>query len=208
MLLGARQFFEARKSTPLPYDAEVEYLQGDGNAYIDTGLTPARGSTVKLDGMVGFATGSMYRRFVYSDGNASVAHYSEFNADGLFGTGGAYAQIQLSPGVMYAASTTIASDRYDTEIEVDGVTYTASTTSFSSSYWGDIILFRLNNSYRGAGQRLGRTKIYVNDELKFDFQPVRFTNELGVTEGAMYDRVSGQLFRNAGTGNFSYGADK
>ena len=38
--------------------------------------------------------------------------------------------------------------------------------------------------------------------------PVRFTNESGVLEGAMYDRVSGQLFRNAGTGAFIIGPDK
>lgn len=37
---------------------------------------------------------------------------------------------------------------------------------------------------------------------------VRFTNEQGVSEGAMYDRVSGQLFRNAGTGAFTIGPDK
>ena len=40
-----------------------------------------------------------------------------------------------------------------------------------------------------------------------DFIPVRFTNEQGVSEGAMYDRVSGQLFRNSGTGVFIVGTD-
>lgn len=40
------------------------------------------------------------------------------------------------------------------------------------------------------------------------FVPVRFTNELGVSEGAMYDRVSGELFGNAGTGAFVIGPDK
>ena len=41
-----------------------------------------------------------------------------------------------------------------------------------------------------------------------DIVPVRFTNELNQSEGAMYDRVSGQLFRNAGTGAFTIGPDK
>ena len=41
-----------------------------------------------------------------------------------------------------------------------------------------------------------------------DFIPVRFTNSLGQTEGAMYDRVSGQLFGNSGTGEFIIGPDK
>lgn len=40
------------------------------------------------------------------------------------------------------------------------------------------------------------------------FVPVRFTNELGVSEGAMYDKVSGQLFRNQGSGSFILGPDK
>ena len=37
--------------------------------------------------------------------------------------------------------------------------------------------------------------------------PVRFTNEYGIAEGAMYDTVSGKLFRNIGTGEFSFGGD-
>ena len=41
-----------------------------------------------------------------------------------------------------------------------------------------------------------------------NFIPVRFTNEFGQTEGAMYDRVSGQLFRNQGTGSFVIGPVK
>ena len=48
-----------------------------------------------------------------------------------------------------------------------------------------------------------------NVVLVRDFIPVRFTNELGQSEGAMYDRVSGELepFRNKGTGAFLWGPD-
>jgi hypothetical protein len=45
-------------------------------------------------------------------------------------------------------------------------------------------------------------KIYRNDVLVFDGIPVR----IGAT-GYMYDRVSGQLFGNSGTGNFVLGPD-
>ena len=41
-----------------------------------------------------------------------------------------------------------------------------------------------------------------------DLIPVRFINERGETEGAFYDKVSGQLFGNAGTGAFIIGPDK
>lgn len=41
-----------------------------------------------------------------------------------------------------------------------------------------------------------------------DLIPVRFTNDLGVSEGAMYDKVSGKLFTNQGAGSFIIGPDK
>ena len=47
-----------------------------------------------------------------------------------------------------------------------------------------------------------------NDFFVRDFIPVKFTNESGETEGAMYDRVSGQIFYNQGTGAFVIGPDK
>ena len=46
-------------------------------------------------------------------------------------------------------------------------------------------------------------KIQMGDNHVRDFIPVRV-----VTVGYMYDRVSGQLFGNAGTGAFIIGPDK
>ena len=65
----------------------------------------------------------------------------------------------------------------------------------------------------GNLEQLSKAKIYalkftINSTTLRDFIPVRFTNENGVSEGAMYDRVSGQLFGNAGTGAFIIGPDK
>jgi hypothetical protein len=45
--------------------------------------------------------------------------------------------------------------------------------------------------------------MFDNDILVRDFIPVR----VGTT-GYMYDKVSGQLFGNSGTGEFILGADK
>lgn len=63
-------------------------------------------------------------------------------------------------------------------------------------------------------------KISLDETLVRDFQPVRFTNDLGQTEGAMYDRANPAvgmnpdgsartdgLYRNRGTGAFLYGND-
>jgi hypothetical protein len=54
-----------------------------------------------------------------------------------------------------------------------------------------------------VAEKIGGFKIEKNGVLVCDFIPVRIG-----TEGAMYDRVSGQLFRNAGTGAFTIGPDK
>lgn len=64
-------------------------------------------------------------------------------------------------------------------------------------------------------------QIWQNGVLVRDLIPVRFTNELGQSEGAMYDRANPTvgknpdgsprtdgLYRNRGTGAFLYGADK
>lgn len=62
------------------------------------------------------------------------------------------------------------------------------------------------NKYPGRGLYYG-FKMWNGNELVGDFIPVRFTNENGVSEGAMYDKVTKQLFRNQGTGSFQYGND-
>jgi hypothetical protein len=64
-------------------------------------------------------------------------------------------------------------------------------------------------------------KIWIGGAFIRDFIPVRFTNELGQSEGAMYDRANPTvgmnpdgsartdgLYRNRGTGIFVIGPDK
>ena len=63
-----------------------------------------------------------------------------------------------------------------------------------------------NNSL--AKTRLIEVVFSVDNTILGSFIPVRFTNEDGVSEGAMYDKVSGKLYRNAGTGAFIIGPNK
>ena len=49
--------------------------------------------------------------------------------------------------------------------------------------------------------------LFVGDELIMNLVPCRFINEVDENEGAMYDRISGNLFRNQGTGSFIIGPD-
>lgn len=56
--------------------------------------------------------------------------------------------------------------------------------------------------------KIGRCKLYLKGNVIYDFVPVRFLNEDNRWEGAMYDNVNGELFRNQGTGMFVIGPDK
>ena len=47
MVNGNRVNFVTKKL--LPYDAEVEYLQSDGTAHIDTGITPTLSYSVEME---------------------------------------------------------------------------------------------------------------------------------------------------------------
>lgn len=55
--------------------------------------------------------------------------------------------------------------------------------------------------------RIYSCRLYSGGAMTHDFVPIRFLNEDGEWEGALYDFVSGELFRNQGTGAFSYGQD-
>lgn len=204
--LGAKG---GEKGIQPPYDAEAEYLETDGNAYVSTGIVPSKNAIVEVRGQFGYASASSGRRFLIGDGNQNVAHYCEFNAKNEYGGGSVYTSPTLTGNALYRASMTImGATRAAYGIEVSGTTYTTGTSEFASGVFGGLSLFRLNQNYRGSGQRIARCEIYVNATLVRDFIPVRFTNELGQSEGAMYDRVSGQLFRNQGSGSFVIDPDK
>jgi hypothetical protein len=74
-------------------------------------------------------------------------------------------------------------------------------------------LFGMGNStgtglYQASAVRIYSFKASDSTGDLYDLQPVRFLNENGQSEGAMYDKVSKQLFRNKGTGSFKIGPDK
>jgi hypothetical protein len=86
-------------------------------------------------------------------------------------------------------------------LTVNGTTYSA-TGAYTNGL--NVTLFRANPGYEGSFKCYS-FKIYDTDgtTLLRDFIPVR---KNGV--GYLYDRVSGELFGNAGTGDFVLGPDK
>lgn len=96
------------------------------------------------------------------------------------------------------------------DINKNSITVNGTTSSYSQSVFQSIYndtLFGVTH-YDGSVLRcvsiirIYDFQIYENDVLVRDFIPVRRGNI-----GYMYDRVSGKLFGNKGTGNFILGAD-
>lgn len=211
MLVAARTGAWSPSGVPLPYDAEVEYLESTGKQYIDTGLVWDSGEWDCR--AVITALSSVHENYVISQ------HSS--------GQGAVYAFVYLNDHYAYlayrintAASSYVQSDFFGKTYEWHAH-YTNGNQTLSI---GNLVTLSANQVWKsGATQegmriiiggmrtygsmakdiRFGRVRIEHGNFLVRDFIPVRVGSI-----GYMYDRVSGQLFGNQGTGDFIIGQDK
>ena len=95
-------------------------------------------------------------------------------------------------------------------LTVAGSTLSRAAQTFTGA--GSVILFNFCNYVNGQRQMIAATvrpiriyscAIYDGSTLVRSYVPVR-----SGSVGYLYDRVSGQLFGNAGTGAFAIGPDK
>ena len=200
----------------LPYDAEVEYLESTGTQWIDT-LIPMQtirySSSIELKGMFlswtsGFpviAGGKRVDDFclcgihanidtVYARVNTKLVWRGWNNTPGLLNK---IFNVSVSAGGSFVF--TLGDVSYP-PIALDETLCTSSET-------GNLSLFSYEDCVRPTTGRIYSVKVILQGETIYDAIPVRFTNSNGQSEGAMYDRVSRKLFRNAGTGSFTIGPD-
>ena len=213
MLIGARQFFVTSKTMPLPYDAEVEYLESTGSQWIDTGITGRENMLVSCRLSANTANASN-NFLVAADGGSSSTRFWI---------------VTPSSGIRCAAITSV--NTIYSPLDANWHDVSVDTTSGAKKAFVDGVLAWSDSGSSGAVETVQTLKLFartagtgtvnmgygklasfsIKDTLSnlflIDSIPVRFTNELGQSEGAMYDRVSGELFRNAGTDTFLYGND-
>ena len=220
---GARQFFERRvaPTPPLPYDAEVEYLESTGTQWIDTGIygddnlfasvsCMATGQSANVRDVVG-ANDTSRDVFGYSFRiriiRNSIVKYS-------IGRNTTSSYTATVDSVVIWHDVTIDTTSGAKKIFIDGIQFGTTLTSTANKMATKVYLFAQNNDgvandfADGVRVSAFSVKDTTTGRMLLDLIPVRFTNELGESEGAMYDRVSGALFRNAGTGAFTIGPDK
>jgi len=205
----------APPTPPLPYDAEVEYLESTGTQWIDTGTTLKSYSQIDCDfiglglsnkAVFGCSNGSAYNSGAIELFWLESAVRTRFEVVAP-ASNSASQILAFSPS--YSVGT-LYSVRYNKDVfSLNG---DSGTSNWYSDYVGtrNLYIFATNRGSASYNSdcKMFLFKISANGTLVRDFIPVRFTNELGQSEGAMYDKVSGRLFRNQGTGAFTYGPDK
>ena len=181
-----------------PYNAEVEYLRSSRTQWIDTGILNTYGISVEVDFQI-INTGAIGVQ--YDILRRSTGIFIKFTSN----TG----RIEINNG--HINNKSIINNVYERKkifidstsktFLVNGIegTFVDEPTEFSHDY--TLCLFS-NAGLNGAVVKIYTAKFWDNGILVRDFIPVRIGSV-----GYMYDRVSGKLFGNKGTGNFTLGPD-
>lgn len=203
-------------SPALPYDSEIEYLESSGNG-ISTGqvinsnvLIPASCSHVEYHFKFMFVKnqkGVLCGHQTTSHGNprtylfySSMAQNArEFYAGNKIGSVSIPSQEIVDGYITLDEGGTLAFYRNGTLVNQFTLSGSALNKDFPLIIFGGSYGNSLDDL---ASIRLWDFSIIHGDTLVRDYIPVRVG-----TVGYMYDRVSGELFGNSGTGSFTLGAD-
>ena len=199
-----------------PSMVEIEYLQSDGNQWIELGIYGSNDLDFTIDfeptvlsdratnwngigSFFGCYEDSYY--FVLTAYNRSTTNKGSF----FFKTYGASQNATPQLGLTLTR-TTITKSGATLTCPNGNITLGRQSEPFTNSV--TMALFAQKNASSNTVERCGYMKLYSikferNNETLLDLIPVRIGQV-----GYMYNRVSGQLFENKGTGSFTLGNDK
>lgn len=184
-----------------PYDAEIEYLESTGTQYINTGVIPDT-QDVRVEITYADGTGHLFGSRKSSSFGAANNLWSAYAISSSvcridwIGVNTSILVTPLAKTIVFSSDATGSSITYNDTTNTGGI-----KTPINLS----LILFGVNTNGAisvATKMTLYSFKAWKNSILVLDLIPVRVGDV-----GYMYDRVSGQLFRNAGTGAFVLGSD-
>ncbi len=198
-----------------PYATRLEYIQSSGSQWIDTGVQGRVGVTAEVDvvptsindrTLLGSRTDSGNTRFY-------VIHWA--NSDFLGGLGTVPGPDNKYYWYWGRRAVVSAGNRYlirsvmengNQSVSVNGTA--VGTGTYSSTFDSGLSMYLFACHYGSsadykASARLYSAKIWLDGDLKRDFVPCK--DENGVA--CLYDLVSGDYFRNGGSGSFAAGAE-
>ena len=209
MMINRRRVCGGEK---LPYDAEIEYLESSGTQYIDTGI---KGNTLfkyiisyRLTERMGAPLFGMRNQATYSQGPVFSYTYGRQNDLVLYVNNSSHTN--RDDNYFYGKNDLneheLVIDFKNNILTIDG--NSAPVLRVPQAFETTYNMYLFSNNVAGTTSPPIKSRMYsykvFNDNLLVQVLiPVRVGNV-----GYMYDKVSGQLFGNAGTGSFILGPDK
>lgn len=215
MMSLRRRMFE-RKGGNLPYDAEIEFLQSYGTQYIDTGiaLKDIRNWMVECDIMR--LNNTAIEQPIFSTWTSAYNETNTFIQNGYSDQVGSLDQYDhghftisgfIRNSVLHIKSGKDLDGIYGIGpncrfIAIDNNLITKSLDTVSTNPTTLKLYCRADLAQKST-LRIYSFQLYIDASKIIDYIPVR----VGTT-GYLYDKVSGELFGNQGTGAFILGPDK
>lgn len=194
-------------SLPTNYDSEVEYLQSDGSAYIDTEVN---GDNDNLEFHIEYSCsthvnyGGIFGNYIGEGINVWRLILDASSPSILFNTNSATGGGSNQNNHAINSKNTLLLNK--NKIVINGVETALSGITSGTVNNSPIALFNrsvVNPVFeRDIGLKIYKFQIYDNGTLIKDFIPVRVG-----TVGYMYDKVESRFYRNRGYGDFTLGSD-
>lgn len=175
----------------LPYDAQVEYLQSTGAERILFSVNVDDYTTVRVDFMLLETTAqirpwSMRNPELYISGSNKFSYFVGIN----------------HPTTLTPATNVLYESNYSFAARSGAVGSSAAACQAYTLGNKTLAIFARDDGSYACKIKVYNVKVWGFGDIKIDAIPVRVG-----TVGYLYDRVSGQLFGNAGTGDFVLGPD-
>lgn len=207
---------------PLPYDAEVEYIENDGHCVLNTGIIPNQNTSIVAEFYVPKVTGTIYGTWLFGGRDTDntkqmpsllIQPFDAASTNKDQWRFGPNATSNVSLTYRNYGNVILSSDKRTLTITSDALSETVasgSTGTFSFAYPLLIMGYQLSTdtvAYGNthAGTRLMRWQMYDGDTLVQDVIPVRKGNV-----GYAYDKITRRfldMYRETSDNNFSAGPD-
>lgn len=218
--IGGR--FDLEGGQAQPYYSEVEYLESTGTQWIDTELYNLRNPSnsnvygMRVEAEVAWTHIPTTREVLcglYKEGAIDYLLFSSSSNPSHWGRSSGTAETSTTISIVadkVVSVTSLITSTYSS-LYVDGVD-SAGTVSINLLNLPSFPIFAIRSNAGIA--RFAHARVYGFrmrspwlSTYQRDFVPVRFTNEYGELEGALYDRIYGTIYRNQGSGSFIIGPD-
>ena len=194
MIVGARTAVWANSGAPLPYDAEVEWIDFNGGAGVDTGIVPTLTTITNIN-------------CCYNDNGGVLSTIFAADNIGYVLRRNAKNELQYSGGEWWYYADVDFTEFANYSIRPDGAYKDGLNIirrALSKNQTQSLTIgIRRSQPSQVGGLRVKALSMSDNNETLRDYTPVRVGSV-----GYFYDKVSKQLFGNSFAGELVIGPDK